>query len=833
MPKRPDLFTQLGTAEAVVQASDEQLEVAKRLHLLVARLVTSTELHPLLDEVLDATIELQHADFGNVQLYRPETKTLEIVVQRGFDQEFLAHFASVDGSTSICGRAMLTRKRVIVEDIQDDPDFTPHLQVAAAAGFRAVQSTPLFNRQGDLLGMISTHFRQPHRPSDHDLELTDLYVGIASEMIRRMQAEQGVRESEERFRQLAENIKEVFWVTDASAANVLYASPPYEKIWGQSLASLYENGLSWLEAVHPDDRAQILRALDKLIQETSIFEEEYRIVQPDGSIRWIHDRGFPVRDEAGHVQSYVGIAEDITLRKSVEEALRASEERYREFFDHNLAGTFRTTPDGRILDCNESFARMLGYPSKEEILSHSAWDLYANRTEREVAIHRLLRQKVTANEEFFLQRKDGSSMWILANRTLNESEHPPVIEGTMMDITAQKRAEADVQSLFNVSKRLYSIRDAEELMDALIVEAVKLTAAEYGWSGMRTPEGMVCHKCFRDGEFIPYEYCWPAGVGWPGWVLVHKVPYATNDAQEDGIIVPEIREKFGVRSGIDTPLFDTGGEVIGFFEVNNKRNKSGFMESDVEKMVAVSQIASVALQNILSYQKIQRNEEELRQLSARLLRLQDEERKRLARELHDSTGQILATLLLKVGIARRSVGGDNEKTIAALADCSALAKRCSDDLRTLSYLLHPPPLDQEGLASALRWYVQGFTKRSGIRVDLNIPSSMGRLPEEVEAALFRVVQEALTNIHLHSESPTAWIKITLAASRVTLEIRDAGKGLPSEVLERVLRDLAPLGVGIAGMRERICQLGGTLEIGSGKGGTSVRAVLPVSGGTSS
>jgi PAS domain S-box-containing protein len=524
---------------------------------------------------------------------------------------------------------------------------------------------------------------------------------------------------------------------------------------------------------------------------------------------------------------------DITERKRTEEALATSEKHYREFFERNLAGTFRATLDGKILECNASFTRMLGYASQEEILSHSSWDLYVQPSDREVAINRLLDLKTLTNEEYCLRRKDGSLVWVLANRTLNEAEQPPVVEGTMMDITAQKRAEADIRSLLNLSKTLNSLRDAEVLMDSLIVEAVKLTDAELGWSGIRTPEGMVCKRVFRDGRFIPFEYCWSPGVGWPGWVLTHKVPYVTNDALGDRIIVPAIREQFGVRSGLDTPLRDVRGEVIGFFEVNNKRDTSGFTESDVEKMIAVSQIASVALQNTMSFQKIQQNEEELCQLSARLLRLQEEERRRLARDLHDSTGQVLAALILKIRAARQSVGVDSEKTIGALTECSALAKQCSNELRTLSYVLHPPSLDQESLASALRWYAQGFSKRSGIQVELDLPSELDPLPGEVEKTLFRIVQEGLTNIHLHSGSPTAWIKIAIAPSQVALEIRDEGKGLPSEVLKRVLSGIAELGVGIAGMRERVRQLGGWLEIDSGKAGTCVRAVLPLSGSLSS
>ena len=172
---------------ALKDALAAELEAMTRLHEFSTILLANTELRPLLEEVLHAIISLQNADFGNIQLYNPELQTLEIVVQRGFQRDFLDHFAIV----RIEGAAY-QRGRIIIEDVQSDPEFEPHRHIAASAGFRAVQSTPLFGRRGKPLGMMSTHFRKPHRPSDRDLRLTDLYAVHASEMIERVQSEAAV-----------------------------------------------------------------------------------------------------------------------------------------------------------------------------------------------------------------------------------------------------------------------------------------------------------------------------------------------------------------------------------------------------------------------------------------------------------------------------------------------------------------------------------------------------------------------------------------------------------------------------------------------------------------
>jgi len=214
-------------------------------------------------------------------------------------------------------------------------------------------------------------------------------------------------------------------------------------------------------------------------------------------------------------------------------------------------------------------------------------------------------------------------------------------------------------------------------------------------------------------------------------------------------------------------------------------------------------------------------------LTARLLQLQDEERRRIARELHDSAGQSLTALSLNLS----NLGTEIErltKSAKTVSDSVVIVNDMSRDIRTISYLLHPPLLDEAGLASALRWYLRGFTERSGIKVELELPEDFERLPRDVETAIFRLVQESLTNIHRHSESPTATIGIVHADGEVRVEVRDQGKGIaPDKKLE--LLSAGTPGVGIRGMRERLRQLGGTMEINSdGDGsGTQVVVRLPV------
>lgn len=214
--------------------------------------------------------------------------------------------------------------------------------------------------------------------------------------------------------------------------------------------------------------------------------------------------------------------------------------------------------------------------------------------------------------------------------------------------------------------------------------------------------------------------------------------------------------------------------------------------------------------------ELEQSNQQLRQLSASLIRSQDDERRRIARELHDSAGQYLGAVSIALEMARQEQGSATRK----LEEAAEMAKECASEIRTISHLLHPPLLEELGLSSAAQWYIDGFAARSGIRVEVEIPKELDRLGNDVELVLFRILQESLTNIHRHSGSKTAKIRIGTDAQQVWLEIQDQGKGSDGSSGFRP-------GIGITGMRERVKDLAGTLEINSDQNGTRVRAVLPL------
>jgi len=218
-------------------------------------------------------------------------------------------------------------------------------------------------------------------------------------------------------------------------------------------------------------------------------------------------------------------------------------------------------------------------------------------------------------------------------------------------------------------------------------------------------------------------------------------------------------------------------------------------------------------------------DENLRALSGRLLKVQDEERRRFARELHDSLGQYLTAAKIELDLLAKS---DRPITAEELGEPVRFVEEAIAETRTISHLLHPPLLDEAGFASAARWYVEGFSKRSGIEARLTIPVQLPRLPQNVETALFRILQESLINVHRHSGTRSAEIHLTIADFDLVLVIEDYGRGIPAHVLQHFNKTGTDTGFGLAGIRERVKELGGTLGLDSNSHGTTMTVTVPIS-----
>ena len=262
-----------------------------------------------------------------------------------------------------------------------------------------------------------------------------------------------------------------------------------------------------------------------------------------------------------------------------------------------------------------------------------------------------------------------------------------------------------------------------------------------------------------------------------------------------------------------SPVRDSAGQVVG-------ASKNARDITDRKQLEEMRQQKHLQLESL-----VEQRTASLRQLSSHLHQVQDDERRKIARELHDSVGQYLVSV--KLNIAQVDQPELEAKAKTALSESDELLDKCLAEIRTISHLLHPPLLDESGLASAATWYVEGFGKRSSIQTNLDISRGLKRLPQLVEMAMFRALQESLTNVHRHSKSPKVDVRIELANGYVQLLVRDYGRGIAPERLEQFYTAGSDLGVGLTGMRERVTELGGTLHLLSENPGISVRVTIPL------
>jgi PAS domain S-box-containing protein len=529
----------------------------------------------------------------------------------------------------------------------------------------------------------------------------------------------------------------------------------------------------------------------------------------------------PILDLTGQTTMYRTAITDITERKQAEEALRASEERFRQLAN-TMPDALFAGQNGKNVYANAAAACLLGAAAPEELVGLEIFDIIApagHETARQNMRRLLAGEKLPPFEKHFV-RRDGSLVPVEVAVSLFTWHGRPAFQIVARDITERKNAEAERAKLVAV---LEATTDFVGFADAKSTQVLYVNRAGRKMTGLAEDEDVTQLK-------IPDVH--------PEWTnrMLREVILPT--AAREGVWTGECA--FLNRDGRELPVMmvllahkSPSGEVVRFSTISRDiterkqaeaalRQARDELEDRVRKRTAELAGAVAELRNEISERE--RTEQTLRELSVRLLQTQDEERRRIARELHDSTGQKLAALAMNLSLIGKSAETLDVRARKALTESLALLDRSSRDIRTLSYLLHPPLLDERGLAAAVRWFADGFTQRSGVRVKLEVPPDSPRLPEEIEMALFRIVQEGLTNIHRHSQSSTATIRLMVDQNHVQLEMRDAGKGLPNPRSDGYV---APLGVGITGMRERVKQLGGQMKIDSGSRGTTVSVTLPL------
>ena len=415
-----------------------------RLHEFGTRMLETTELQPFLEEVLNSCIALQGADFGVIQLYNPKTETFEIAAHRGFRQDFLDDFGRVRENKAAYGRALGQGERVIIEDVLADRDFEPHRSIASSAGFRAMQSSPINGRVGEPLGVISTHFGQPHRPSERDLRLTDLYVRHAAEMIERKRADAALMNSEERFVHLSEAAKDyAIFIVDPGGRVISWnwgaervGGHGAHEILGQHLSLFYEP--DDVELRKPD------QALSVAATEGRAEDQGWR-VRKDGSRFWASMVLTALRDDTGAIRGFATVIRDLTERKRAEEELWRSEAYLAQGQRLSHTGSWGWNASAEEVFWSRETFRILGADRREVKPSYEFLVEHVHPEDRpfvEQVLDGANRERTEFEMAFRIVLPDGSIKHIqsLGHPVSRESGLAEFV-GAMMDATGQRLAE--------------------------------------------------------------------------------------------------------------------------------------------------------------------------------------------------------------------------------------------------------------------------------------------------------------------------------------------------------------------------------------------------------
>jgi len=652
--------------------------------------------------------------------------------------------------------------------------------------------------------------------------------GVARDVTEKVKAQRALRESEARLRALVTSIDELVIeldgegkILDVWSQNDDLLAQPKEQLIGRTI----------FEFVGEEILQPFKEAFRRVLESGRPESFEYSLPIREG-IKSFLGRLTPIPNPKGSPISLCFLARDITKRKRTEDSLRL----FRALVDQSNDTIEVVDPETlRFLDVNERACMDHGF-TREELLSMSVHDIDPNVRLNEARDRLELEKSGFLMVESVHKRKDGSTFPVeVAIRSIQLDRRYDV--AVVRNITQRKevqealsRQEATVRSLFQLAKTLTSTLELPVILDLLNFQSMQLVGAESGCAGLRTDCGFSCESFFQGPLPRQFHFGWEPGVGIPGRVFETKKTYVTNDALHDPFLSDETRTTFGLRSVLCVPVLDCQQDVIAFFALHNKEG-GDFLAADVEIAEGIAQVASIAIQNAQAYGKIQQAERELRRLSNRLINIQDDERRRIARELHETTAQDLAALRMSLGSIENKSANFPASTREAIEDSLQLSDKLIKEVRTISYLLHPPMLEETGLGLAVQWYANGFTRRSGIRLKVDLPENLGRLPRRYETTLFRIMQECLTNIHNHSGCQNAYIRLERDDGQVSMLVQDDGKGI-ADWSDQVPISATQIGVGIPGMRERVKQLQGRFEVRSSpRQGTTVRAILPIPKGS--
>ena len=613
----------------------------------------------------------------------------------------------------------------------------------------------------------------------------DIYrvAGVGQDITERKRVQDELRKSEEELRLFNLATNDMFWSWDFSTGNVV-RNTGFKRVFGYAEPEIDPPISWWKDRLHPDDRQRVLDAIQAAVQHgEKACTHEYRFRRRDGSYATISDRAYIVRDEVGNAVRAIGAMTDTSERKEAEEALRESEERYRDLVENSRELICTHDLNGLVHSANPAAAAALGYELDEYVGKKTIRDILHPevRHQFDEYMARLRKDGATSGIMLVKTKSGETRTWEYYNSLRTKGVTAPIVRGMARDITEELRARKALRQSEERYRELFeNSRDAIYLHD-MTGRYLSVNRAAEELSGYSRDE--ILGKKFTD--FVSAEF------------------------------IPDIQENFGKK-------LRTEGATMYEIEVIKKNGKR--VPIEVSSRMLFKGDVPVGVQGTIRDISERKNTQAiLREYSRRLVEAQEMERKKIARELHDDIGQILTAVRISLQSMQRTCQIADSPRID---DNILVIDEALDRVRELSLELRPALLDDLGLATALRWYLKRYCERTAIKggVDSNFDDDM-RLPRKLETACFRISQEALTNVARHAEASRVKISLNLTEHEFRLSISDDGKGFDAAA---VLASASAESFGLHGIEERALGVGGRIEIQSRPGhGTQVKAHFPL------
>ncbi|MGQ0762154.1 MAG: PAS domain S-box protein [Acidobacteriota bacterium] len=660
----------------------------------------------------------------------------------------------------------------------DDRDMVNQMLEQQRHGDYVPQEYRIIRPDGSIRWMSRRAF--PIRDQNGDIYRV---AGLSQDITERKRVQEELRKSEEELRLFNLATNDMFWNWDFGTGNVL-RSTGFERVFGYAESEIDPPISWWEDRLHPEDRQRVIDTVRGAVQRgEKACSFEYRFRRRDGSYATISDRAYIVRDELGNAVRAMGAMTDISERKEAEEALRESEERYRDLVENSREFMCTHDLNGLVLSANPAAATALGYELDEYVGKKTVPDILLPevRHQFDEYMARLRKDGATSGIMLVKTKSGETRTWEYYNSLRTEGVTAPVVRGMARDITEELRARKALRQSEGRYRELFeNSRDAIYLHD-MSGRYLSVNRAAEELSGYSRDE--ILGKNFTD--FVSAEF------------------------------IPEIRENFAKKQG-------TTGATMYEIEVIKKNGKR--VPVEVNSRMLYKEGEPVAVQGTLRDISERKNTQViLREYSRRLVEAQEMERKKIARELHDEIGQILTAVRISLQSLQRTC------EIAAsprIDDNILVIDEALDRVRELSLELRPALLDDLGLAAALRWYLKRYCERTAIQgeVDSNFDDDM-RLPRKLETACFRISQEGLTNVARHAEASQVRISLDRTEHEFRLTISDDGKGFDAAA---VFASASAESFGLHGIEERALGVGGRIEIQSRAGhGTQLTAHFPL------